>query len=92
MNQHTSELFPPEGRVIGLTGAGGSPVGEMARDFGRAGARVAVLDVRLEDADGIVGQIRTEGGEAMPLQLDVRHKEEAVTGQCIRVDCGVLRK
>ena len=75
MNAHTSKLFDVEGRVIALTGAGGFLVGEMARNFGRAGARIAVLDVRIEDAEKVASQVKDVGGEAMALALDVRHKD-----------------
>ncbi len=46
----------------------------MAVALARAGARVAVLDLRLELAQTVVDTITREGGEALALQCDVLDK------------------
>ncbi len=82
MNAFVSELFSVEGRRLALTGAGGFLIGEMARAFGKAGARVGVFDVRLEKAEAVVAQIREAGGEAVAGQHDARFRgdfESALT-------------
>jgi NAD(P)-dependent dehydrogenase (short-subunit alcohol dehydrogenase family) len=79
---YVAELFKVEGKVAALTGAGGHLVGEMSRALARAGMKVAVLDSRLEKAEGVAAEIRDAGGEALPLQVDVRHRvqfERALT-------------
>jgi NAD(P)-dependent dehydrogenase (short-subunit alcohol dehydrogenase family) len=76
MSDYLTTLFGLEGKVAALTGAGGRLVGEMSRALGRAGVRVAVLDVSLEAADRTAESIRADGGEAMAETLDVRSKTD----------------
>jgi NAD(P)-dependent dehydrogenase (short-subunit alcohol dehydrogenase family) len=71
---YVAELFQVEGKVAALTGAGGHLVGEMSRALARAGMKVAVLDSQLEKAEGVAAEIRDAGGEALPLQVDVRYR------------------
>jgi NAD(P)-dependent dehydrogenase (short-subunit alcohol dehydrogenase family) len=65
----------------------------MSRALARAGMKVAVLDARLPKAEAVAAEIREAGGEALPLQLDVRHRDEferaleAVLGAYGRLDC-----
>ena len=71
---YLDELFGLEGRVAGLTGAGGHLVGEMARGLAKAGACVAVMDSRMEKAEAVAAQIAEAGGRALPLEVDVRER------------------
>jgi NAD(P)-dependent dehydrogenase (short-subunit alcohol dehydrogenase family) len=71
---YLSELFGLEGRVAAVTGGGGHVCGEMARAFGRAGCKVAVLDLRAEKAQSVAEQIRAAGGTAIGVQLDATVK------------------
>lgn len=90
---YLEELFRVEGKVAALTGAGGHLVGEMARGLARAGMKVAVLDARPAKADTVAAEIREAGGDALPLALDVRHREEferalaAILERYGRLDC-----
>ncbi len=75
MNAFVADLFSVTGKVAAITGAGGHLCGEMARGLAKAGARVAVLDLRLEKAEAVVAQIVENGGEAIAVQLDATKKD-----------------
>lgn len=90
---YLDELFNLEGRVAALTGAGGHLVGEMARGLARAGMGVAVLDARLAKAEAVAASIRAAGGRAVPIELDVRQRDqfeqalERILSEYGRLDC-----
>ena len=67
-----SSLFGVEDKVVLLTGAGGFLVGEMSRAAGLAGMKVVCCDTRLEQAQRTVDDIKSNGGQAIALELDVR--------------------
>jgi NAD(P)-dependent dehydrogenase (short-subunit alcohol dehydrogenase family) len=73
---YLDSLFGLRGKAGALTGAGGFLVGEMSRALGRAGVRVACLDVTTEAAERTAAAIRKEGGEAIAIQVDVCHRED----------------
>ena len=59
------------GEVALVTG-GGSGIGEaIARTLSRAGAAVAVADISEESAARVATAICDEGGQAMPVQMDI---------------------
>ena len=60
------------GRVAFVTGAGAGIGREIARWLARAGAAVAVVDIRAEKAEAVVNEIRTEGGTAHPVIANFR--------------------
>ena len=62
MSDFVTQLFDISGRVAAVTGGGGHLCGEMARAFGKAACKVAVLDLRPEKAEAVAQQIRDEGG------------------------------
>ena len=66
-----SNPFALDGRVAVVTGGYGVLGGTIASGLAAAGARVAVLGRRREEAQGKVDEIRRAGGEAMPLVADV---------------------
>lgn len=77
MKNYLNKLFNLEGRVVGITGAGGYLCGEMARGFARAGCKVAILDLRKEKADVVADEIETEGFERPYTSvIDVGKKED----------------
>lgn len=73
---YLKELFCLEGKVAGITGAGGQLCGCMARSFGKAGIKVAVLDKNLENAKKTVDSIVSGGGSAFAFRMDVKKKED----------------
>jgi NAD(P)-dependent dehydrogenase (short-subunit alcohol dehydrogenase family) len=76
MSDYLVELFNLKGRVAVLTGAGGFLVSEMAHALARAGVSVAVADTAFDRARAVADAIVSEGGRALPLQLDVRQKAD----------------
>jgi NAD(P)-dependent dehydrogenase (short-subunit alcohol dehydrogenase family) len=68
-------LFGLAGKVAVVTGGGGVLCGTMSRALARAGAKVAVLDIFLEAAQKVSGDIQTAGGEAVAIQCDVLDRE-----------------
>ncbi|HEX4198319.1 MAG TPA: SDR family NAD(P)-dependent oxidoreductase [Caulobacteraceae bacterium] len=59
------------GKIALVTGAAGGMGRATAHVFARDGARVAVTDLRAEDAESVAAAIRAEGGEARAWALDV---------------------
>ncbi len=74
MTEFVQSLFGFEGKVAALTGAGGHLIGALSRGLAKAGAKVAVLDLRLDDAERVAAEIVAAGGAARAYQLDVREK------------------
>jgi len=75
MGEYPADLFKLQGRIAALTGAGGYLVSEMSRGLAKAGVKVALLDVSLPAAEKVAAEIREAGGEALPLEVDVRRRE-----------------
>jgi NAD(P)-dependent dehydrogenase (short-subunit alcohol dehydrogenase family) len=73
-------LFNLEGQVAIITGGTGVLGGAMARALAQAGAKVAVLGRRREQADQVVAEIAAEGGVGLAVPADVleRGQLEAV--------------
>jgi len=61
--------------VAAVTGGGGVLCGAMAKALARAGARVAVLDLRRDAAEQVANTIREEKGQAISCACDVLSKE-----------------
>jgi NAD(P)-dependent dehydrogenase (short-subunit alcohol dehydrogenase family) len=64
------------GKVVLVTGSGAGIGREIARWFARAGAAVAVTDVRKEKADAVVAEIEADGGRAVALVADLRDDDQ----------------
>lgn len=62
------------GKVTLITGAGGGIGGAIADVFAKAGAKVYVADLELEDAKAKVATIRVAGFSAEAVRLDVTDK------------------
>jgi NAD(P)-dependent dehydrogenase (short-subunit alcohol dehydrogenase family) len=64
------------GRSALVTGAGAGIGAEIARWLARAGAKVAVVDIRAEQAEAVVKSISAEGGTAVSVRADCRDDEQ----------------
>jgi len=73
-------VFDLHGRVALVTGAGQNVGAGIARVLAAQGAAVAVNDVRVERADGVVAVIREAGGAAIAVGFDVTDYDAVVEG------------
>lgn len=73
------------GKVALITGAGGGIGREIALEFARQGAKVAIADLNIEGANATADAVRAAGGIARAWQADVTSEEqvEATVGACI---------
>lgn len=62
-------------KVAVVTGAGGVLCGMFAKALAASGARVAVLDLNLEAAEKVAGEIIAENGKAIAYKCNVLDKE-----------------
>ena len=65
-----------EGKVALITGAAHGMGAEEARLFAREGAKVAIADIREEDARKVEAEIAEAGGESMVVMLDVSKEDQ----------------
>jgi NAD(P)-dependent dehydrogenase (short-subunit alcohol dehydrogenase family) len=72
--EYINSLFGLEGQVAVLTGGGGVLCGTLSRALGKAGVKVAVLDIVLEAAQAVADDIVVGGGQAIAVQCDVLDK------------------
>ncbi len=63
------------GKVAVITGAGGVLGGSLAKALAAKGARVALLDLKVEAARRVVSEIEKENGEAIALACNVLEKD-----------------
>jgi NAD(P)-dependent dehydrogenase (short-subunit alcohol dehydrogenase family) len=81
------------GRVVIVTGGGGSIGRASARRLGREGARIAVVDLRKADADDTVSLLERDGTESAAFTCDVADPVavadmvSAVDERFARIDC-----
>ena len=69
-----NSLFGLADQVAVLTGGGGVLCGTLSRALGKAGVKVAVLDILPAAAQAVVDDIVAGGGEAIAVQCDVLDK------------------
>lgn len=63
--------FDISGQVAVITGAGGIICGVMAREMAKKGAKVALLDLFVENAQKIADEINVAGGDAIAVKANV---------------------
>ena len=63
--------FDISGQVAVITGAGGIICGVMAREMAKKGAKVALLDLFVENAQKIADEINAAGGDAIAVKANV---------------------
>ncbi|MCR5219656.1 MAG: 3-oxoacyl-[acyl-carrier-protein] reductase [bacterium] len=66
----------PKGKIALVTGAGQGIGASIAREMGRLGAAVAVVDITLENAEQTAAAIREAGGQAQAFATNVADAEQ----------------
>ena len=86
-----TQFFDFTNKVVVITGAGGVICGELAKSFGKQGAKVALLDLNEEAAQKFADEIIAEGGIAKAYKANVLEKEslEAVR-EAVNNDLGTV--
>ncbi len=75
MSTPTSDPFQLQGQVAIVTGAGAGIGRAIAETFARAGAKVAVSDLKEETAAAVADEIKAAGGEAIGVACDVTNED-----------------
>jgi len=75
------DLFSLQGKVAAVTGAGGILCSEMAGGLAAAGARVALCDINHLSAARCADAIRSSGGEAMAVEMNVLKADSVRQGR-----------
>lgn len=63
------------GKTAVVTGGGGILCSVMAKSLAKAGAKVAILDLKLEAAQKVADEINADGGEAIAIAANVLEPE-----------------
>ena len=69
------------GKVAVVTGGGGVLCGSMAKALAEQGAKVAVLDLRIEAAEEVATEIRAAGGTAIGVACNVLDKDSITAAE-----------
>ena len=67
-----------KGKTAVITGAGGVLCGAFARELAKYGVKIAVLDLNIEAAEKVAGEINNNGGEAKAFSCNVLDKENVI--------------
>jgi D-sorbitol dehydrogenase (acceptor) len=70
-------LVKLEGKVAAVTGGGSGMGRAIATAYAREGARLVVADINIAAAEETAAAITDAGGEAVPVQTDVRDQAQA---------------
>ncbi len=83
-----------KGKVAVVTGGGGILCSVMAESLARSGAKVAILDLKLEAAQKVADKIIADGGEAVAVAanvLDIASLQQAESEVAAKLgDCDIL--
>ena len=79
-------LFGLSGKTAVITGGGGVLCGEMARALAQLGMGVAVLDLVEENAQKVVRQIVSQGGDAIAVKANVLERPSLEAARGIVLD------
>jgi len=71
----TDNLFSVQGKCVAVTGGAGVLGQSMCKGLAARGAKLAVLDLDLKRATELCEQIRSAGGSAAPVEVNVLQKE-----------------
>jgi NAD(P)-dependent dehydrogenase (short-subunit alcohol dehydrogenase family) len=83
---YINSLFHLEGQTAVVTGGGGVLCGALSRAFGKAGVKVAVLDIIPAAAQAVVDDIVADGGTAIAVQCDVLNKASIEAARDVVLD------
>ncbi len=75
-----------DGKVCVVTGAASGIGLRIAEVYAQAGGRVAIADLRYDSAEAAAARIRTGGGHAMAVAMDVTDEQQVVDGIACVVD------
>jgi NAD(P)-dependent dehydrogenase (short-subunit alcohol dehydrogenase family) len=73
--KYSQELFGLEGKVAVITGGGGVLCSAISKGLGKAGVKVAILDLFPEGAQKVADEITADGGDALAVKCDVLDKK-----------------
>lgn len=79
----TSLTFDLSGKVAVVTGGGGVLCSGFSKTLARAGAKVAVCDLRYEAAKRTADEIVADGGVAVPVEMNVLDKASVEAGAAV---------
>jgi len=68
-------------KVAVVTGGGGVLCGSFSKALAKCGAKVAILDLRKENADKVAADIIAEGGTAIGVEADVLSRESLLAAR-----------
>ena len=83
--KYLTGMYGLDGKRAAVIGGGGVLAGAMSIALGRAGAKVAVLDLNLQAAEARAAEIAKAGAEAMALRCDVTRRDE-ITAASAAID------
>ncbi|MGO1719922.1 MAG: 3-hydroxybutyrate dehydrogenase, partial [Luteimonas sp.] len=69
-----------DGKVCIVTGAASGIGKRIAEVYAKAGARVAIADLKLDAAESAAQAIRDDGGQALAVAMDVTAEQQVVDG------------